>query len=343
MSAGFDVKVYGFDSGLYNESLTNLSFPIERLIKRDKTQGKLKKIYSFGQEIRKILNENSTNDVFYLFGYEITSIAWLLGCKHYIYEEADVTASRVKNSLIRNAMLWVDKRIIKKSKLTVFTSEGFSDYLFGKKKLEKVIILPNKLSHYFDAEKKAAVAAKNIDKHHIRFGFVGLIRYPNTINRFAKVIGRFYPQHEFHYYGTLDKPSFWDSELDTFVNVYNHGPFLNPTEQPQIYASIDMSVVCYDTSSMNVRIAEPNKLYESIFFETPIIVSEETFLAKRVKELGVGYAINASDDNQICAFIDSLSNCELKHIQGLMHEIPIEKLTDDATEFIKKLELIVRK
>ena len=35
----------------------------------------------------------------------------------------------------------------------------------------------------------------------------------------------------------------------------------------------DMVVATYDVTIENVRYAEPNKIYEAIFFETPIILS----------------------------------------------------------------------
>ena len=82
--AGFQVKVYGFDSGLYNDSLKSLPFPVERIIRRDKNQGKLKKILSFINPLKQILRDNKGCNLFYLFGYEIASLVYLLGCKQYI-------------------------------------------------------------------------------------------------------------------------------------------------------------------------------------------------------------------------------------------------------------------
>lgn len=337
--AGYKVKIYGFDSGLYNESLKNVSFPIERLIKRDKTQGKLKKIYSFGQEIHKILNENSTDDVFYLFGYEIASIAWLFGCKNYIYEEADVTASRASNPILRDILLIIDRKIIRKSRLTVFTSKGFSKYLFGDKEPEKIIYQLNKLSNYFDDEKRQKVIPHQLNIDHIMFGFVGLIRYPNTILRFAHVIGDIFPQHEFHFFGDAEKKEY--IEEGRYKNVFYHGRFVNPTDLAEIYSKIDINVVCYDTSSGNVRIAEPNKLYESIFFNVPIVVSSGTFLAESVREFESGYDINCSEDVSIVNFINSINEKSIQEIKMRMNKVPTYTLVDDSYHLIQSCKEIV--
>ncbi len=339
--AGFDVKVYGFDSGLYNESLKTLPFPVERIIKRDKTAGRLNKLYSLSAQIRRILSENKKDCLFYLFGYEIAFFAKLNGCKRYVYEEADVTASREKRKWLKKILINIDKHIIQKSRLTIFTSQGFVDYLFGSERVDDIVLQPNKLAgDFFDEKRRQAVIPRAIDPNHLLFGFVGLIRYPNTIMRFAKIIGKYYPQHEFHFYGTLDRADFWDEELDSYHNVYNHGPFKNPVDQPEIYSKFDISVVCYDTASDNVKIAEPNKLYESIFFGIPMVVSANCFLAERVRELGVGYSIDASKDEAIRAFIEGLKVEELILIKDRMREIPLADIIDSTEELIDRLKQI---
>lgn len=337
--AGFQIKVYGFDSGLYNESLKSLPFPVERIISRDKNQGKLKKIKSFITPIKQILQENKGDSLFYLFGYEIASLVYLLGCKKYIYEEADVTAARTKNGFVRNLMLGLDRRIIKRSYRTVLTSGGFVSYIFpsGAPK-EKFIMMPNKLSPYFDEQKKIEVKSSEIDINHIKFGFIGLIRYPNTIVRFARVIGREFPQHEFHFWGDAEREDYIDEETRGYKNVFIHGRFKNPDDLMSIYEQTDISIVCYDTNSGNVRIAEPNKIYESIFFETPIVVSSGTFLAERVKEYGIGYDIDAGKDEEIVKFVKGIESKNLESVISRMKSIPWQEVVDNSKELIDSVK-----
>lgn len=335
--AGFAVKVYGFDNGLYNDALQSLPFSVERIIKRTKEDSKAKKIVFFVKTIRKILKENK-NELFYLFGFEFGTISRLLGCKNYIYEEADVSAARFSNQIIRKLLLSVDRYNIKKSIYTIFTSEGFVDYLFPKTAPKNIIILPNKLSTYFDQAKKEGLQKKSIDCKHIKFGFIGLIRYPNTIVRFAKVIGREFPQHEFHFWGEPERDYYLDEEVKTYKNVFFHGRFTNPNDLMSIYEQTDISVVCYDTMSGNVRIAEPNKIYESIFFETPLVVSLDTFLAKRVNDLKIGYAINASRDEAIIDFVNSINGDDLTVRMNSMQAIPWQEVVDDPKELIDAIK-----
>ena len=333
-----DIKVYGFDNGLYRNNISTASFEIEEIIPRIKEASKINKIIFFIKTIRRILKQNK-NCLFYFFGYEIGAFGFLLGCRNYIYEEADVSAARVRNKFIRNMMLTLDRAIITHSRYTVFTSGGFADYIFKRNIPRNIILLPNKLSPWFNQQKRNSVTFKVFDYNHLKFGFIGLIRYPNTIIRFARVVGKYFPQHEFHFYGDVERNEYIDEEIKSYSNVHFHGPFVNPQDLAKIYSEIDVNVVCYDTSSGNVNIAEPNKLYESIFFYTPIIVSSNTYLSKRVKELSVGDSIVANSDNYIIDYIKSLQSSHYEYFIHKMKEIDTETLIDNPYNLIEKLKM----
>ena len=53
--AGFPIKVYGFDSGLYSSTLSKLTFEVEEIITRDKNIGKFQKIKFFLSTIKRII------------------------------------------------------------------------------------------------------------------------------------------------------------------------------------------------------------------------------------------------------------------------------------------------
>lgn len=339
--AGIPIKVYGFDSGIFSENLKSISFPVTEIIKRDKKDSKLKKSFCFIKTLRRIKKENSKDAIFYIFSAEMGNFSWVLRNRKTIYEEADIFGAYFTKPIVRKIFRFIDRGTIRRSLLTVFTSEGFVDYTFGEKRPNNVLVIPNKLnSHFFNAERKTEVSPSVIDINHIKFGFVGIIRYPNTIVRFAEVIGRKFPQHEFHFYGAPDVASYVE-RVKKMPNVFLHGPFLNPVELPSIYSQIDIVVSCYDTTSWNVRVAEPNKLYEAVFFETPIVVSKGTFLEKQVLKFNAGYAINADNDESIIDFVNSVSAEDLNKCRTMEKRVPWFELVDDTTPFLKKVEEIV--
>lgn len=330
---GYNYKVYGFEDGSYNTDLNKLPFTINEVFSTPKSSsfyGRIQSILYPYRCFRRIMKENDSNTVYYIFGYELAKIFYILGRHNIIYEEADINSAKIENCLRRKIAIKLDKKIALSAILTIYTSEGFVQYLFGSaSRKPNYIIVPNKLSDYFDDSKRKK-GIDNVDTSHLRFGFIGLIRYPKTIFRFAAIIADKYPQHEFHFFGGVSGNLKIPKELEMSKNIFFHGSFANPEDLEKIYSQIDVNIACYDASSakyaINVKVAEPNKLYESIFFNVPLIVSSNTYVGKRVKELGVGTTIECDNDEKISDFIDSLLPEVLEAYKKNASIIPTDEL-----------------
>ena len=119
--------------------------------------------------------------------------------------------------------------------------------------------------------------------------------------------------------------------------IFFHGTFKNPDDLPHIYSQLDFVVATYDVSGINPRYAEPNKLYEAIFFRTPIIVSRNSFLEHKVKELGVGFSVNALDDNDIVSQINAITPDIYKDYVSKLESIEKESVVTSNEELIHKV------
>ena len=337
INAGYKVRIFGFNNGLYQENLDVADFKIEEQFILNKNASAFIKVLHYFKFIRSILKKVKEEDVVYAFGFEVGVIVSFLHRGRFVYEEADVSAARVKQTLLRTLLLQLDRRIIRKSTLTIFTSEGFQDYLFPREKpySHKTLFLLNKLDNSFKGEERVNIS--HIDISSIDFGFIGLIRYPNTILRFAKIIGSYFPQHRFHFWGDVDGNILDNEDWSKFSNVYFHGRFKNPSDLKDIYSTIDINIACYDPASGNVHIAEPNKLYESIFFGKPLIVTENTYLHKRIELFGVGFGINSLSNEAIVSFIKDLEASLILKCQLNCFKIRSEDLVDDPE---KDMQLI---
>ena len=93
----------------------------------------------------------------------------------------------------------------------------------------------------------------------------------------------------------------------------------------------------YDVSGINPRYAEPNKLYEAIFFRTPIIVSRESFLEHKVKELGVGFSVNALDDKDIIREVGKITPDVYKGFISKLESIDREGVITSNEELIQRV------
>jgi glycosyltransferase involved in cell wall biosynthesis len=332
--AGYNIKVYGFDNGLYNENILNKSYPIYRFkTNRNKIFNILKRCFI----LMKIIFSIQKEDILYAFGIDVAFCCLLIaGCKKYIYEEADLNYTKFKNKYIVYLFKTINKYIIEHSLTTVLTSEGFVEYLYHKTNIpNQIIVLPNKLNIFFTTISRDVIKIQQIDK--LRFGFIGLIRYPNTIVRFAEVIGKHFLQHEFHFWGDGFYLETAIKRCESYKNIFFHGSFRNPEDLCSIYAKIDINVVCYDTAFANTTIAEPNKLYESMFFGKAILVSSDTYLAKRVNDLGVGFSLDASNDTSIKQFILSLNLSEINDCIQRDMDMPVCKLLDTTNDLVKRI------
>lgn len=338
--AGFEVEVHGFDRGYYSENINMLveNGVIVKQIIPSNGLSKISKLLSYSKLVRYVVNEMSSNDIIYAFGFEMATLTRLLTCSKYVYECADVVAAREHSNLMK----WLDNNNIKESCFTVFTSEGFADFFWGEKRnnpdiRDKYILHPNRLSTYFLNQTRPV--AQYVSSNKIRFGFAGLLRFLDIYFTFCELIGKEYPYYEFHFWGDADESGkkMVNDIAEKYSNVFYHGKYANPQDLDKVYNSFDVCVAVYNTSSGNVCIAEPNKLYESMYYGKPIVVSKNTFIGKKVEQLGVGQAIESTYDG-IKDFLDNLSVEKLNAMISKESGIQTAELVDNSEILCRKLE-----
>ncbi len=333
---GYKVKVYGFS---WDTDIPNVSdkFEVEVIGHQSVSYSYLKRLAIIVKSLRKIYKKHKNEDVlYYYFFIDVALGASLISKRPYLYEESDIPYSSMRISIIRNLLRKMDKRIIEKSFATVMTSEGFVDYHFGEIKPSNIIIVPNRLNPKITS---FPYKGKMTDINHLTIGFVGGVRYRTIVN-FAEVFVRNFPENSFHVYGDIEpflKDKCEELKRD-FTNIHFHGVFKNPQDLPSIYEKIDLVLATYDYSSVNVRYAEPNKLYEAIYFKTPIIVSKGTFLSKKVESLGIGYSINAMDNEEIIGFIKGIQLEDLSEKRNNCAKLPSDYTISHNPELFKYLE-----
>lgn len=335
---GFEVFFYAFDRQRACNSVA-IGYDISVVGSFADTMPYWKRLGIIYKGIKQAAQNHTKNSeaIFYYMGMDIALVATMFIHTPYIYEECDLVHTYLSKPLLIKAFELIDKHIMSKSLHTVLTSEGFVQYhklkmgnhisLITNRLSPSIRSFPNKLKHSFDP-------------YHLSFGFVGGVRY-EALARFAETFAASYPQHKFHFFGFVG-----DAERERFVklekyqNIYFHGRFTNPNDLPEIYSQIDCVLATYDTDSVNVCYAEPNKLYEAIYFRTPIIVSSGTFLADKVRRLNIGWSVNAFDSDNIKSLIDSLTkeiyNKTVSSIMQIPQSDAIEN-NDDFFDLVKRL------
>ena len=302
---GYDVEVYSFKRRETLNKSNSIRFDIIGNFSNDLPY--YKRILIMIKGVKTVLNKTrKTNCIYYLIRNDVALYFTLLSRRPYIFEEADMSHLSMSNHFLSVLIEKRIKRIIKNSIVSVFRSEGFVQYHFEGNPPKNVFVIPNRL--HKSVLDIPPCSYKSIDICNLKFGFVGGIRY-ESVFAFAKILLEYFPQHEFHFYGDFVSPKteLFFKPLKKYKNCFFHGKFKSPDDLPQIYSQIDLLLSTYDAYDINVRYAEPNKLYESIFFNTPIIVSSNTFLSDKVRRLGIGYDINVFDKNKVLSFLNNLT------------------------------------
>lgn len=281
-------------------------------------------------------NYNGQKVVFYLCGLDIAMFFHFINPSFdYIYEECDLVHTYLGKA--KYVLEWIDEKIIKKSLLTITTSEGFIKYHFGNKRPQNVLLIENKLN---PAVRECSLKDKRpFSLDSLSIGFVGAPRFDSVYN-FIDVFCKICPNQTFHVYGGPIIQQF--EPLKKYKNCVFHGFFKNPTDLPDIYANIDLVVATYDTRFENVRYAEPNKIYEAIYFETPIVVSSGTFLAEKVKRLGIGYDIDALNNEDVINFINKLTEESIRDKISNIQKIDKNETLNINNAFFERLDLLIK-
>lgn len=337
VARGYKVSAYGFkrDVDVANKSL-KVDIKVVGSYKNNLSYWKRLTIIYRG--IRNVLKETcGKNKLYYLIGLDVAMLFRLQSKGPYVFEEADLVHTNIANKWIRICYENIDKSIIRHSVLSAFRSEGFVKYHYGENKPDNVCVIPNRLNESilnYEVQPR-----HEFDGKHIKIGYVGFIRY-HSIYNFARVFCSHYPKCEFHFYGTFtnEKAEHQFAELKKIRNCSFHGSFRSPDDLSSIYSQFDLVLSTYDVSSENVRWAEPNKIYEAIYFETPIVVSSGTYLSDKVKKMDIGYDVNAMDEKSIMDFVDHISQYGIFDKVESIRRINKHEVINRNEIFFQKLE-----
>lgn len=253
------------------------------------------------------------------------------------YEVADLRESYTNQHIIfsvrglfDNTVRWLEKKLSRHVDLLIVTSIKFYEChyhnLIEEEKVLEVPNMPNLAA--FDQYKPKEEGGFTI-------GFVGGIRYVEQMKMLVDAANEADVKVVFSG-ASLDK----DNSLITYCKdkpwVTFTGRFDFMKDIAGLYGNIDCVYSVYDASNFNVRIALPNKLYEAVVAEIPIIVANNTYLGQLVNDWGTGICINYDDKN---ALINVLRKLKLRddYYMGFVNNCRKKKADIDVSMYIDKL------
>ena len=273
MDNGYPVKAYGF-SRLDVVPTKPERFTIEVLVHLTNGANYFSRLLIMRDELREVFATYKGKDVvYYYFMLDVAMACRSLSHAPFIYEESDLAHTTLRKPIIAWILERVDRHVIRRSILTVFTSEGFVRYHFGNTSPTKCVVVPNRLNSTILS--LPLLPQHTTDMQHLQIGFVGGARY-KSILRFAETIAHRFPQHTFHFFGTLMSELDRLEKLKSYPNIVFHGAFANPKDLPEIYSKIDllrhtmqklpMCVLQNQTNCMKAPISACQSLYRLVPF-----------------------------------------------------------------------------
>lgn len=254
------------------------------------------------KEIRKL-----KPSVLYVQGLDCLFFAVLFSCfshKKIIYEVSDIRECMLsdRKTFLCVVLSQLEKQFLKRVLLLVLTSNKFYDaYYQNKISMDKVLVIPNTpdlsvFSNY-----------KKTQHEHFTIGFIGGIRYLAQLKLLVDAAkdldihilfagGSFVSEDEIklkEYCENRQNISFW-------------GRFEYNKEIAQLYEKVDCIYSVYDADNFNCKIALPNKLYESVYCELPIIVAKGTYLSSIVEKYQIGASVSHVDESDLREFLDKM-------------------------------------
>lgn len=211
-----------------------------------------------------------------------------------VYEIADLhrlivdKQSGIK-SIIQRRLRAEEKKAMRDVDLLVVTSMEYYDaYYSDLIRKDKVLFLPNMpmLEPFREYD-------SNKHPQSFTIGFFGWIRYLEQLEMLMKAAE--IADVNILFAGSNNSGQAFNEKCKEYKNVEYLDSFDYENEIAGLYEKVDCVYCVYDADQFNVRVALPNKLYESIYCEKPIIVAKNTYLAELVSELGVGLSV--SHDN----------------------------------------------
>ncbi|MDZ7623290.1 MAG: glycosyltransferase family 4 protein [Ignavibacteriaceae bacterium] len=203
---------------------------------------------------------------------------------------------------------WIEKFFIKKADYVIVTGQMDGEFLEKEYRIKNLILLRN-LPRYYKPELKLDLHSHlQIDKSKKIILYQGVLLKGRGIEKVFSVLDEL-PNHVFVIAGGGEYEEHYQ-KLAVQMNIAHQVFFLGKLTQeelPKITSSVDIGVSLIENLSVSYYYALPNKLFEYIMAEVPVIVSNLPQMKEIVDKYDVGFAVNIDNKDELISAIKNLS------------------------------------
>lgn len=236
-----------------------------------------------------------------------------------IYDVSDMPDSENKNMVKVYKLL--ERYVLKHSDVVILSSSYYLPFYENRHK--SIYVLENKVDTNLMVRNK-----KDYKHERLTISFIGMIRYYETLINLIEASKEL--PIDIHLYGKgIDSKIISHYCLTEKINnVFIHGAY-DYKDIERLYRSSDLIYTAYPSMNENVQYSIPNKLYEALLFERPLIASVNTALGNIVEKENLGFVVDSSSVESINSVLKQVLNNPLL-IENARHSMASYKKNNDV-------------
>lgn len=206
---------------------------------------------------------------------------------------------------------WVENLFIRRADYVMVTGPMDGDFLKKEYGIDNIILLRN-LPRYYKPELKLDLHSHlQIEKTKKIILYQGVLLKGRGIEKVFSVLNEL-PENVFVIAGGGEYEEYYKNltiEMNVSDKVYFLGK-LTQDELPKITSSADIGVSLIENVSISYYHALPNKLFEYIMADVPVIVSDLPQMKEIVEKYDVGYIVEFENKDELISVIRKLTEDE---------------------------------
>ena len=203
---------------------------------------------------------------------------------------------------------WIEKFFIKKADCVIVTGQMDGEFLKKEYGLKNILLVRNLPRYYKPAVKLDLHSHLQIEKAKKIILYQGVLLKGRGIEKVFEIL-KDLPDHVFVIAGGGEFEEHYKN-LATEVNINDQVYFLGKLTQenlPKVTTSADVGVALIENLSTSYYYALPNKLFEYIMAEVPVIVSNLPQMKEVVDKYDVGFAVDLDNKTELVTTIKKLT------------------------------------
>ncbi len=295
---GYEYYAFSFERDYFKGRENELLYTSLGYISHQKYLARVPKLIGAIRILAKNKQKLVHSSCIYTFGLDTAILAYFIKSVFRIntplvYEVADIRSVMQGNNLRNKIFRWIERIIIRKAALIPVTSPAFRDEYFVKWQkvlVNKFFLLENKL--YPPVPRPLKKSAWDGSRPLV-IGLFGVIRCQKSWELLYKLAKENLGKIVIIIKGYVLNLENFDNRINELENLVYEGEYVSPDDLAEIYSKID---ICFignlGNESLNAKWALPNRYYESLYYNVPMIAHDGSGVGERVRKLKCGWVID---------------------------------------------------